>query len=247
MRQFILWNHLKSSSFNFINNNIIVSYPTGLGIGFDVTIENGLVTSYQRKFDDITFLLHIGVNDNAYTKFKLLADFIALNGKNKFILEYSVNGRILYADVWVKKLPKTEKNEYGILREKLELTRTSYWYEIVTGTLSSTHEIINNTSDDINVNLTINGEGEVGNNITLNNGLEIRLGQSQSVDESLIIDSENKVVTFISSGVNSNGYNRIDKSKDTFMVVPNGTYTLTKGTSLWSAIISYNYKKWVID
>lgn len=252
MRQFKIWNANKTQAFDFAANGCIITDVSGLGIGFVIGMQNGSVVESEKTFEDITLLANFGVKANAYTSFKAFADFIAINGRQKLILEYSVNNRTLFADVWIKSLPKTQKSNFNILSEKLVFQRITYWYETITGSLTSTAAVtIVNVLDSIPVNFTIGAPVDQGFEVQIKDDFNVIVSRIKTLvpltdEDNLSFDSENKIVAFKNSGtgITSNGYNLVDKTHDTFLVIPVGTYKIQTTAA---ASVTYVYKKWVID
>lgn len=254
MRQFKLWNATRTEAFDFAAQGCVITDVTGLGIGFAIGIQNGAVVEYDKSFDDITLLANFGVKANAYTSFNTFANFIAANGKQKLVLEYAVNGRTLFADVWMKNLPKTQKTNFNILSEKLVFQRITYWYEVVNGTIPASPGSVTviNLLDDIPVNFTINGPVAADFEVQLKDVFNavvsrIKILGAIVAEDNLAFDAENKRVSYKDSGagVTVNGYNMVDKTHDTFLVIPRGTYKFQ--TNSTATPVAYLYKKWVID
>jgi hypothetical protein len=252
MRQFKLWNASKTQAFDFATNGCIITDVSGLGLGFNVSLVNRAVVDYESKFENITLLANFGIKSNAYTSFNEFANFIASNGRKNLILEYAVNGKTVYCDVWIKNIPKSQKTTFNILAEKLEFVRLTYWYQIESGVLPTYPSVINienGVMEDILVNLTVSGPTSDTFKVALIYGStvlsEIKLNVVLTLDHVLEIDADNKNVKLINSGIESNGYNLIDHSKDTFIVVPSGAH----GLSIYAGTgtVTYSFKKWVID
>lgn len=250
MRQFKLWNSKRTEAFDFTSSGCLITDVADLGIRFQTTIANSVVVDYKKEFEDITLKVNFGINTNPYTIFSTFASFVASNGRNPFVLEYSVNQKTLYTDVWMKQIPKSQKTSFNILTETLVFTRISYWYTIVSGNLTTTSITINNSvMDDIAVNIIIQGVTSSNFKVVLSKTStilsEIKLINELSLTQTLIINSEQKTVVLEDSGISSNGYNLINRLTDTFIIVPSGSYTLsTVGTA---GLSTFSYKKWVID
>lgn len=253
MRQFKLWNYNRTSSFDFRAQGIIITDVAGLGISYSATFNERAVVTYDREYDPITLLANFGVNANAYTAFTGLANFITTNGKNNLVLEYTVNGRTLYTDVWLVRMPKSQKTNFNILSETLQFTRTTPWYTLISTELSTTPLVINNTVlTEIPVNLIIQGPTtdftiklkKVG---AINPESEIRLNYQLSGAHILKIYADTKRIDLVITVGNAvtNGYNSVNKAYDSFIMVPPGSYELSHtGTA---AEVTCTYKGWVID
>lgn len=247
MRRFKLFNFNMSASFDFDAQDCIISDISGLGNNYDIEDTNGRVTNMISNFPDISFLINFGISTNAYTAYNTFVNFISSNGKRKLILEYTINGRTIYAEVWIRTLPKTQKTEFNILSETVLFTRKSYWYTINSGNLPA--DITNIMAEDIPVNLVITGPTSTDFKITLsaNSNIvsEVKLKNALIAGQKLDIDAECIKVYFIENSISTNGYNKIDKATDTFIIIKTGTYTLAFSGTVGS--ITYQYKKWVID
>ena len=136
MRQFKLLSYDETKSFSLFDKSTIVTDVDGLGTNFELTKSEGAdryyISDMYADFDNITFLIYFGVNGNTYKDYNDLLSFIALNGKNKLILEYNVDGDIKYCDIWLKTAPKTQKDTTGTMNSKFVFERLSPWYTKVT-------------------------------------------------------------------------------------------------------------------
>jgi len=132
VRIFRLCNKDKTFSFSLNTSAIKVEDIRGLGLNMDILRGDGIqkkfVYNINPDFTDIEFGIYFGINSNAYSEYKKLMDFIALNGKEKMLLEYEVNNREVYCDIYFKQSFKSQKNRFGVLRERFVFARTSYWY-----------------------------------------------------------------------------------------------------------------------
>lgn len=254
MRKFKLWNKTKTSSFDFEQEGIIITEVSGLGIGYTPTMIDNVVVNYKKSFDSITLLANFGIKSNAYTDFTNLATFISNNGKNNLILEYSVNGRTLYSDVWLTRMPKSQKTNFNILSETLTFTRTSHWYYLFEGTIPaepSYLEVENVLDDNIELIVTIRSPTPENFRITARVGLnpisEIIIPNAMdALAITLTSDAERKVVERFNAGQITNGYNDISRAGDTFIVLGKGTYRINTNQVVPNAPL-IKYKKWVLD
>ena len=255
MRKFILWNYNKSSSFDFTSNSIIISDVSGLGVNFETTILNGVVADYERTFEDIVLLLNAGVEANAYTKFSLLTTFIAANGKNKFLLEYQFNSKTFYVDVWVARVSKTQLTEFNVLTETMVLKRMTEWYTMLNGIVplleSGQVEIINPLFAEMPVTLyaqfTTNGSVYIGLYYPSLGSAISAVCITGLAGDIISIYSDKKKVTCTNGGVVTNGYNKIIRTQDTFMMVPQGTYKMAIYNQSGTVSVDYFYGKPVLD
>ncbi|OHE41469.1 MAG: hypothetical protein A2Y16_05365 [Tenericutes bacterium GWF2_57_13] len=251
MRKFLLWNSAKTSSHDFDVYKSIISEVSGLGTDFEVTTTNKRVTGFERKYDDVILMINFGVGGNAYGAFKDLTDFIALNGTQKFILEYRMGTRILYCDVWIKGLTKSQITAGGVLVERLTLHRSTSWYTIQDGsipTYPSGIGIENSTFESAPINFTITSPTTGQTELQLKQGTTIigRISITINANETISILSDEKKITITLGGVVSNGYNRIYRLWDSFMFAPQGTYTLVATIVPATGTVQYSVKKWVL-
>lgn len=132
MRKFRLLSSDETRSFSLFGSSIIVTDVTGLGTKLSVTKSEGseryYVSDVYANFEDMTFVIYFGVNGNMYNDYNSLMSFIALNGKNKLILEYDVLGTIKYCDVWLTDAPKTQKDTTNTMNATFVFNRLSHWY-----------------------------------------------------------------------------------------------------------------------
>lgn len=258
MRKFKLWNHDRTTSFDFNQNDIIITEVSGLGLGYSADVSNGVVANYTNEFDQISLLANFGIHSNAYTSYNNLVKFISERDDKNLVLEYSVNGRTVYADVWLTHLPKSQKTNFNILSERLQFLRTTHWYVPESGQLlkNPSSTIIKNP---INTNLEI--VIKIPSGISSDFKIIARKGQTQVVriipdanaeysPYHLLIDAETKNVSVIddSGYVVGNGYNMISKTADTFMVLGKGEYQVYyEGSIPDETQVEISYKKWVVD
>ncbi len=251
MRQFKLWNNSKTASFDFNSQGILITDVSGLGISYNPVESNGVVVNYEKSFEQISLLANFGIKANAYTAFNSLATFISSNGKKSLILEYSVNGRTLYADVWLTRQPKSQKTNFNILSETLLFTRVTHWYQVAEGEVPTApaYLTVENVMDEnLELILTIRPTTTANFKITAsgtNETVEITIPGAISTG-TLISDAERKVVERVSGGQTTNGYNLISRAGDTFMVLGKGTYQISTNQAPTSPPL-VEYKKWVID
>lgn len=256
IREFVLWNATKTSSHNFNSNASIITDVSGLGSSFDIVKANNgkSVVGYLKNFEPVTLKINFGVEADAYAKYNDFASFIAENGAQKFILEYKYgNGTTRYADVWFKQLTKSQKTSVGVLEETLTLDRTTYWYVQYDGSVPAYPDGVGITNSvfegmPVDVQIVAGATGQV--EVQLKQGATTisRVSVSINANETLSIYSSLKKIDVTLSGVVTNGYNRTNKTWDSFFVVPKGTYTLTvtSNTSPASAV-TYSYRKWGMD
>lgn len=253
MRQFKLWNHLKTESFDFVANGCLISDISGLGLSFKTAINNRVVVGHEREFDEISMLLNFGLQSNAYTSFNGFANFISANGRHPFVLEYSVNGRTLLSDVWIKRVPKSQKTMYNILSEKILFTRISHWYQMESGSIPADPgyvEISNTFFEDLLIDVEIKASTPNDFRIQVKLADDTLISQiivpTQLIAGTLTLFADDKYVDRFTTGVHTNGYNLISREGDTFLILEPGTYRISTNSAVTNAPV-YTYKKWVID
>lgn len=117
------------------------------------------------------------------------------------------------------------------------------------------YTITNNFFIDAPVKIEINGP--IGNNpilIKLNdetNSLtlkEIRINSNCSIGEKIIIDSANKKITKISDEIEENAYQLTDKTKQSFLYLPLGTFNIVSNLELTDkGSIEISIKRYLLD
>lgn len=245
MRQFKLKNKAGTISFDFKANKIIITEVAGLGSSFDVTINEGVVTNYQKGFENITLTANYGVGGNAYTAYTNMAKFIEENLGESLQLEYSVNNRTVYADVMLKSIPKSQKTGFGVLVEQIVLVRLTYWYILEQITISNGGVPISNAlNTPIELVITVESGSDEGFSIQLLKDIEeiSEIKARFSIPVTYKIDGANKKIEALNG---TNLYNMFDKTKDSFMIIPKGNYTI-KQTGAAGGVTA-SFKKWVVD
>lgn len=250
MRTFKLWNKQKSASYD-LSAGALVSDVKGLGLKFNKIRTNGVVTAVETTYDPITLGLNFGHDANAYTAFNTFMNFIRDNGRNKFILEYQVNNRTLYADVWMTNIPKSQKTSYNLIQETLELERETHWYTIESETIPADPSVltITNPVDDL-IPTTITIDGPFDGSLTIfhddfyNNEIgRILLDAALTEGESVVIEGTYKKV----KKGNDDAYHLVNKAHDTFIVLNPGVNKLRVVATDLVPNITISYRQWVID
>ena len=238
MRTFVLYDSKLEKSFRLDLPECIVEEVNGLGNTFNLQSYEGdveITSNYSVKFDDIELTIYFGYNSNPYAKFSELMNFILQNGKNNLVLFYNDGIKTRQADVWIKNAPKTQKNEYGVIKSKFIFKRTSFWYTTKVIEFHNTTEcsvdINNSFIEDIPVNILITGISEsfplfIDILNEYNAGvvrIELNLDDDGTQYNQVLIDSKNKKINLLKDGiVKGNAYNCLDFSFDSFPIVPAG-------------------------
>lgn len=251
MRTFKLWNKF-NEFISLSSDGILVESISGLGLSFNLILNNSRVSHVADKFENIVFDLYFGIKSNAYEKYAALQAFIMENGRNSLKLEYSLGTTTVYADIYLKTLTKSQKTKDNVLYEKITFERTSYWYELATGTIpvGPLHAGIENWSPkDIEVDITLVGSIPDGYTLYLqqtgSSAREVEIVIPNAISGTLKILSEEKKVLFTQVMTEVNGYNLISRYKDTFMIVPQGIWELEANLAITNPP-TFKYKKWVI-
>jgi hypothetical protein len=198
IRNFRLWNENKTISFSLNTSAIKVEDIRGLGLNMDILrgegIQNKFVYNINANFTDIELGIYFGLGTNAYSEYKKLMDFIALNGKKKMLLEYNFNNRQIYCDIYFKQSFKSQKNRFGVLTERFIFARTSYWYLQRTFNFTVSQQYL---EEEFPLDFPISFEGEVPfGKLSIDNtffeDLEVNIKLTNKTAENLEITIENK-------------------------------------------------------
>lgn len=215
---------------------------------------------------------------DGYANYKSLLSFLEMCGKRKFLLEYNDGVTDKYADVVFKSASKTEIDEDGVFAESLTLQRESYWYEEVdekfalmntdadktrfplgfafgfSGQVFKTKQrVINNFFEEVPISVKISGY--IKNNInlyitTLDNVkiAEISLKTNGQDGRIITIEPQSKKITIEQNGVVTNGYHLTDKTKQSFLYLPQGEFYICsnmEGTD--TGKIELSIKRYLLD
>lgn len=193
---------------------------------------------------------------SGYANYKSFATFLARCGKGKFIFEYNDGVTDKYTDVILKSITKTEITDEGVFCETLTLERQTFWYETIDedfifeeleiepvfplsfpfgfqGSMFTTEKTLQNFFFE-SAPIYIKISGSITNNLSI----YIKNDQNEKVAEIAIstdlpngakieIDpQQKKIIIFYMDGTTANGYDLTDKTKQSFLYLPQGTYTL---------------------
>lgn len=133
VRKFKLWNQDRTEFIDMSGKDCFVTSPENLGIGYELTFNDSNSGRYleNKKPDltDISLKVNFGLIRNAYETYEIFRNFIAEN--DRFVLEYIIPTKpetTKFRDVYVKKLSRTEKNEFRIIQSDLILAPITPWY-----------------------------------------------------------------------------------------------------------------------
>ena len=215
---------------------------------------------------------------DGYANYKGLLSFLAMCGMSKFIFEYDDGITDKYCDVVLKSMPKSEINDEGVFMETLTLERLTYWYEVIDeefvfeetstesvfalkfpfsfqGSTFNNERVVKNTFFEPSpVSIRISGAITNALSVYIKNTAgvvlsEISISKDLPTGSVIFIDPTTKKITITNSaGVSSNGYDITDKSKQSFLYLPQGEYTL--GANIISGAngrIEMSIKRYLFD
>lgn len=191
---------------------------------------------------------------NGYANYKGLLLFLAECGTSAFLFEYNDGITDKFCDVVLQSNTKTEINEEGVFCETFTFERQTYWYERVEESFALKHTSVETTKFPlgfpfgfvgsvfrnkqrisnkffIDAPITITISGQIRDNIylyisTLDGAIvaEISLSTNNEDGTEIIIEPTTKKITVVKDGVSTNGYSLTDKTKQSFLYLPQGEY-----------------------
>lgn len=191
---------------------------------------------------------------DGYTNYKGLMLFLAECGTGKLLLEYNDGVTDKFCDAVLKSNTKSEINEEGVFVETFTFERQTYWYEraeesfalkatessltkfplgfpfgFVGRVFKKQQKITNAFFTDAPITITI--KGQIKENIyiyiaTLDNEIvaELQLSTNSAEGTVIVIEPMGKKITVNRDGEITNGYGLTDKTKQSFLYLPRGTY-----------------------
>lgn len=193
-------------------------------------------------------------NTNAYLNYKSLLTFLAECGTSIFLFEYNDGITDKFCEVVVKSMPKSQINDKGVFVEDFTFERQTYWYEEVAErfALKSTNDILsmypltfpfgfagkvlqkrykltNNFFLDAPIAIQISGNLKNNINIYIEriNGevvSQIQLSTNNRDGTIIVIEPNTKKILVSKNGQTTNGYGLTDKTKQSFLYLPQGEY-----------------------
>ena len=193
-------------------------------------------------------------NTNAYLNYKSLLSFLAECGTSVFLFEYNDGITDKFCEIVSKTLPKSEIDTEGVFVEEFVFERQTYWYEEVAErfalkntsevtsmfplsfpfgfagkVLQKRYKIINNFYMDAPITILISGNLKNNINIyiiTLNEKMvgQIQLSTNNTEGTEIIIEPTTKKISVIKNNQITNGYALTDKTKQSFLYLPQGEY-----------------------
>lgn len=215
---------------------------------------------------------------SGYLNYKGFMAFLSLCGMSKFIFEYNDGITDKYCDVVLKSIPKSEINSDGVFMETLTLERQTYWYEVINdefafsnidetpifplpfpfgfqGSTFTNERTVENLffasapilitiSGQILTDLRIYVKNENGDTVS-----EISISEDLPTGSVVHIDPVTKKITITDAhGVVTNGYGITDKTKQSFLYLPQGKYIV--GANIISGAtgkIELSIKRYLFD
>lgn len=217
-------------------------------------------------------------NTNPYINYKSLLSFLAECGTSPFLLEYNDGVTDKFCEIIVKDLPKSETNEDGIFAEDFTFERQTYWYETVEENFALKNTDATATSFPLgfpfgfvgkvlqkrykiknkfylSAPITIEITGCLKNEIditlaTLNGDIvqEIKLSTNNEDGTVIIIEPTTKKITVEKDGHTTNGYGLTDKTKQSFLSLPQGEYYIGSNMDDYdTGSIEFKIKRYLFD
>lgn len=215
---------------------------------------------------------------DGYANYKGLLSFLTMCGMSKFIFEYNDGVTDKYCDVILKTHTKGEISEEGVFCEKFVFERQTYWYESIEETFAFTEietdpsyplefpfdfqgsvfnseflvknpfyesaPIFIKISGAITRELKIYIKSSAGEVIS-----QIDISEDLPTGTTVTINPTDKKITMESAdGSISNGYGLTDKTKQSFLYLPQGEYkigaNIVRGTN---GKIEISIKRYLLD
>lgn len=204
--------------------------------------------------------------------------FLAECGTSPFLLEYNDGVTDKFCEIIVKDLPKSETNEDGIFAEDFTFERQTYWYETVEENFALKNTDATATSFPLgfpfgfvgkvlqkrykiknkfylSAPITIEITGCLKNEIditlaTLNGDIvqEIKLSTNNEDGTVIIIEPTTKKITVEKDGHTTNGYGLTDKTKQSFLSLPQGEYYIGSNMDDYdTGSIEFKIKRYLFD
>lgn len=215
---------------------------------------------------------------DGYANYKSLIYFLSACGMSKFIFEYDDGITDKYCDVVIKSIPKSEIGDDGIFVETLTLERQTYWYEVINeefvfsdadaapvfplafpftfqgSTFSNERVVKNSFFDPAPVLVRISGSITTDLRVYVKDTTgavlsEVSISRDLPTGSVVYIDPTTKKITITGTdGVTVNGYEITDKSKQSFLYLPQGEFIL--GANIISGAngkIEVSIKRYLFD
>lgn len=213
-----------------------------------------------------------------YANYKGLMLFLAECGTNEFLFEYQDGVTDKYCDVIFKSNTKSEIDKEGVFCESFTFERQTYWYERVDdsfalkntdadktrfplgfpfgffGQVFNKKQYVSNPFH-IAAPITVTISGQIRENIriyiaTLDDKIvaEIKLSTNNIDGRVIVIEPNSKKITVTQNGAVSNGYGLTDKTKQSFLYLPQGDYYIGSDMDEKDAgEIAFAVKRYLLD
>lgn len=219
------------------------------------------LVNVKPSFDPIKLKIYFNANNtNGYVNYKSLLLFLTGCGTSSFLFEYDDGVTDKYCEVVVKSLPKSEINEDNIFAEEFVFERQTYWYEEVKESfalknteknmpfplgfsfgfagkvLQKKYKVSNKFFVNAPISIIISGNIKNKINIyiaTLENKIvqQLQLDTNNTDGTIITIEPSNKKILVSKDGVITNGYDLTDKTKQSFLYLPQGEYYIGSNIS----------------
>ncbi|HCH74813.1 MAG TPA: hypothetical protein DEV87_06510 [Clostridiales bacterium] len=226
----------------------------GFATSYKESNDGNHLTNVKPSFDPITLKIYFNADgSDGYGNYKSLLTFLSACGKSDFLFEYDDGITDKFCDVILKSITKTEISSEGLFCETLTLERQTYWFEIIedsfifgkseldpvfpmsfpfgfSGALfNSEHKARNDFFSPAPLNITISGNIFYGLNIYIKSLAgeiisQIDFQSEPAAGAVVTINATKKKITVTQNGVSTNGYDLTDKTKQSFLYLPQGEY-----------------------
>ena len=213
-----------------------------------------------------------------YKALMLFLEACRVSDTKEILFEYNDGVTDKYCDVIFKSATKSEISDDNLFCEKFTFERLSYWYERIEesfalkntppdatrfplgfpfgfcGQVFKTKQFVSNAFH-ISAPITITVSGNIQNAIrvfiaTLNDEIvaEINLATNCVDGKIIVIDPNIKKITVEQNGIVTNGYGLTDKTKQSFLYLPQGDYYIGSDMTVEdSGEIAFAIKRYLLD
>lgn len=215
---------------------------------------------------------------NGYGNYKSLLRFLTNCGTSPFLFEYDDGITDKFCDVVLKSAPKSEINEEGLFVESFSFERQTFWYKRVeesfalkttraadtkfplrfpfgfAGRVFKTRYKITNAFF-VDAPITIKITGQIAANVRLYLAMldgvvvsEISLSTNNKDGTEILIEPTTKKITVTTGDAVRNGYGLTDKTKQSFLYLPQGEYYIGSNmTADDDGAIEISIKRYLFD
>lgn len=235
-------------------------------------------TNVKPSFEPIVLQIYFnGDGTVGYGNYKSLLQFLAMCGKSVFLFEYNDGVTDKYCDVIFKSATKSERTEEGAFCETFTFERQTYWYELLEDSFvfgrteiegdfplsfpfgfngamfNNEKQISNMFYDPLPIAVKISGNIFHGLDIYIKNLddeiIAETLFTSEPTNGSIVtIDPTKKKIIINTAGIESNGYYLTDKTKQSFLYLPQGDYYVGANISVGTVgTIEISIRRYLLD